>query len=88
MPCKWCGAPTRKNALPSDAAVDVCDGRFACPERKAMEEGAEQEDAAYARGRADERADVVAYLAALGYSLLAHDLATDRHVDAAKKEKP
>ena len=41
---------------------------------------------AYARGRADERADVVAWASAQGYPSAA--LARGAHVDAAKKDKP
>ena len=43
-------------------------------------------EAAYARGRADERADVVAWASAQGYPSAA--LARGAHVDAAKKDKP
>lgn len=67
--CKWCGAPTKADALPSDATANVCAGRYACSQRKAMEEG--QEDrAARAALAAHDAADCSKLIEAVG--ALAH----------------
>jgi hypothetical protein len=86
--CKWCGAPTETGALPSDATADVCAGRYACRERKAMEEGQEDRDATIAALKAElteverERGELRVRLTEEGRNVLRASLAFEKRAHA------